>query len=487
MFVVRASSMSSCSFTYLGHHSRFYYFSKVQHLPYAILLDSGAHFSKDQHKKKINDYSRFDIILARPEKVLLKEEEKLYILDDQLDKTLLNDKDFFSRLQSWLTHYTKTQIQQNHPLPFNGGLCGVLGYDFNQPSSSTSTDNKPVESKQDYWLPSSAIGLYLSALIIDHAQESVTLYSFSTQQDNFEQLQQDFQNREDKTIEKETFQLTSDWNSNLDEQAYRDQFERVKHYILSGDAYQINLAQRFQAEFEGAPWSAYQYLSDINQGPFSAYMNCGNWQILSLSPERFINIQNNQVSTQPIKGTRPRSKDADTDKQLANELKQSTKDKAENLMIVDLLRNDLGKTALTGSVKVTELFGHYRFPAVHHLISTIISEISPKTQPLEVLKHAFPGGSITGAPKIRAMQIIEECEPHSRHIYCGSMVYIDFNRQMDSSILIRSLLTHNDRIYTWSGGGIVYDSDCEEEYQETFSKLSNILPILKKLHNLSWG
>ena len=217
-----------------------------------------------------------------------------------------------------------------------------------------------------------------------------------------------------------------------------------------------------------------------NNSPFSAYLNFSDQQILSLSPERFIESHRGKVTTQPIKGTLPRDPDPKIDQQLANQLLNSDKDKAENLMIVDLLRNDLSKTAAKASVKVKELFGLYHFESVHHLISTVTSKLDASYDNFDLLATTLPGGSITGAPKLRAMQIIDELESAKRGIYCGIIGYIDFVGNMDTNICIRTLVSDNNKLYCWAGGGLVADSQLKLEYQETFDKLRKILPVLDR-------
>ena len=204
----------------------------------------------------------------------------------------------------------------------------------------------------------------------------------------------------------------------------------------------------------------------------------GKCAILSVSPERFLQVKDKKIETKPIKGTRPRSDDQSIDRQTAIELSLAEKDQAENLMIVDLLRNDVGRVAKHGSVKVPKLFEIESFPAVHHLVSTITAELDDNYAPIDLLRVSFPGGSITGAPKIRAMEIIEELEPHRRSAYCGSIGYISRHGRMDTSITIRTLVAEKNQLFVWAGGGLVSDSECLNEYQETLDKLSRILPVL---------
>lgn len=200
--------------------------------------------------------------------------------------------------------------------------------------------------------------------------------------------------------------------------------------------------------------------------------------MISVSPERFLLLAERHIQTRPIKGTLPRSADAQQDARLAAQLAAAEKDRAENLMIVDLMRNDIGRIAAPGSVRVPELFAVEPFPAVHHLVSTIEAELPEQRHATELLRACFPGGSITGAPKVRAMEIIEELEPHRRNGYCGSIGYLSVCGTMDTSITIRTLLTENGKIHCWAGGGIVADSEESAEYQETFDKLGRILPLL---------
>ena len=221
-------------------------------------------------------------------------------------------------------------------------------------------------------------------------------------------------------------------------------------------------------------------MRNATQAPFSAYMNWQSGALLSLSPERFLSLRDNTVLTQPIKGTRPRSEDSNTDAQLASALVESEKDRAENLMIVDLLRNDLGRVCKTGSVKANQLFALQSFSNVHHMVSSISGELAQGLGAFELLASCFPGGSITGAPKLRAMEIIEQLEQASRRAYCGSVFYLSANGNMDSSITIRTLLWQQDHILCWAGGGIVADSECDAEYDECFDKINIIIKTLQK-------
>jgi len=268
--------------------------------------------------------------------------------------------------------------------------------------------------------------------------------------------------------------------SNLSRAAYANAFKRVQAYIRAGDCYQVNLAQRFTATAAGDPWAAYCRLRTLNPAPFSAYLKTPFGEVLSSSPERFLSLRHGQVKTQPIKGTSPRGVNAAEDAALRQALSQSEKDRAENLMIVDLLRNDLGRVCRPGSIQVPTLFATETYASVHHLVSTVRGELRDDEDAASLLRACFPGGSITGAPKIRAMQIIEEIEPHRRGVYCGAIGYLGFDGAMDTNIAIRTIVHSGGEVRLWAGGGLVYDSDSEQEYRETFDKASRLVQLLTR-------
>jgi para-aminobenzoate synthetase component I len=221
-------------------------------------------------------------------------------------------------------------------------------------------------------------------------------------------------------------------------------------------------------------------LRRMSKAPYSAFLDWPQLQILCASPERFLRVRQGRVETRPIKGTRPRSADAVEDTRLAEELRHHPKDRAENLMIVDLLRNDLGKNCEPGSVRVPKLFEVESYSNVHHLVSTVEGKLRAGCDALDLLRDCFPGGSITGAPKQRAMEIIEQLEPQRRGVYCGSIGYVGFDGNMDTNIAIRTLIHANNEIRCWAGGGIVADSQCDAEYQETLDKASEMLALLQR-------
>ncbi|ESP90333.1 MULTISPECIES: aminodeoxychorismate synthase component I [Pseudoalteromonas] len=427
-------------------------FEQIATQHHAILLDS----SDAAHEN-----SRFDIISFAPVHVLEAKNGTVYI--DGVEQ----QQSVFEILQH---HLDALCPQRIHALPFCGGWLGYFGYDLGRYIESL-----PAHANSDISLPDMSAGLYLDALIYDNKQAQW----FYVSQPEVNRLEH-YMTLIADNAEQHHFELCSDWQSNMTKQEYQNKFQRIQDYLLSGDCYQINLAQRFSAQFRGSPWAAYKKLRQHNQAPFSAYFNLGNdAAIVSVSPERFISVRQRKVETKPIKGTLPRLPDQQADIEQALKLKNSSKDRAENVMIVDLLRNDLGKVAKPGSVSVPKLFDIESFPAVHHLVSTVTCELAEGKKAVDQLHAAFPGGSITGAPKIRAMEIIEELEPHRRSAYCGSIGYLSACGDMDTSITIRTLVCEKQTIHCWAGGGIVADSELEAEYQETYHKVNKILPILQ--------
>jgi para-aminobenzoate synthetase component 1 len=267
--------------------------------------------------------------------------------------------------------------------------------------------------------------------------------------------------------------------SNFTPEQYMKAVNRVREYIAAGDVFQVNLSQRFEADLKIPPYELYKRLRTVNPAPFASYLNFPGVAIVSASPERFLKVQSDLVETRPIKGTRPRGRDSVEDERLAHELIHSTKDRAENVMIVDLERNDLGRVCHYGTVKVTELAILETFPTVFHLTSTVMGRLRRGKSNIDLLKATFPGGSITGAPKVRAMEIIDELEPTKRSVYTGSIGYLSFNEDMDINIVIRTFLIKEGKAYFQVGGGIIYDSDPEAEYMETLDKARALIRALQ--------
>ncbi|WP_323835560.1 aminodeoxychorismate synthase component 1 [Photorhabdus africana] len=434
------------------------YFAPISNQSWAMLLHSGA---------ANHPHNRFDILVAEPRITLLSHNKSTEINED--GDSYITEEDPFYLLKRQLEKLNIT-AKRDPDLPFQGGALGLWGYDLGR-----YIEELPSQAKNELSFPDMAIGIYDWALIVDHHKKEVILFSYSDVDTRLNWL------TSHQISPKMAFTLTSEWQSNMSAKQYNEKINCIHHYLLSGDCYQVNLAQRFCADYQGDEWQAFIKLNENNRAPFSAFIRLPENSIISVSPERFLLLENKQIQTRPIKGTLPRLSDTEKDILQATKLATSKKDQAENLMIVDLLRNDIGRVATPGSVKVPELFVVEQFPAVHHLVSTITATLPNEQHATDLLRVCFPGGSITGAPKIRAMEIIEELEPHRRHGYCGSIGYISFCGTMDSNITIRTLLTEKEKIYCWAGGGIVADSIAEKEYQETFDKLNRILPQLGKI------
>jgi len=435
-------------------------FSHFATQPWAMLLDSAA-------QAHVN--SRYDILLAEPIATLEAKNGETVLTDEQGSHRYQQDP--FTVLNCALKRYFPSP--SDSPLPFTGGAAGYFGYDLGR-----YVEKLPSTANADIAMPDMAIGLYSWALVLDKQQQQLWYVDyFGNAEVSWGKLLRRLQLPVNNPA---SFSLTTAWQANMDKDGYRERFNQVQQYLLSGDCYQINLTQRFSAQYRGDEWQAYLQLRDKNAAPFSAFIRLPQGAVLSISPERFLQLQDNKVETKPIKGTRPRGFCPLTDDVEADNLRRSEKDRAENVMIVDLLRNDLGKVCLPGSVEVPQLFAIESFPAVHHLVSTVTGTLDAQYTACDLLRGAFPGGSITGAPKVRAMEIIEQLEPQRRSVYCGAIGYINSCGDMDTNIAIRTLICSEGQIYCQAGGGIVADSDVDSEYQETLDKVNKILPVLAK-------
>jgi para-aminobenzoate synthetase component 1 len=434
-------------------------FTPLASEPWAVFLDSAYPHSRQ---------GRYDIIAAQPICTLETHGAITHITTK--GETLQSSEDPFALLQSQLAAFSLSRAE-SVDLPFVGGAIGYFGYDL-----ARRLEKLPAIAHDAERIAQMSIGIYLWAVVVDHHAQQSYLVAQSISDELWQQLIVQFSELA-QPVASEPFAVISAVQANMTISAYQQAFERIKYYLTEGDCYQVNLTQRFEARCSGEPWTAYQSLRQINAAPFSSYLNFPTVQILSSSPERFLKLHDGRVETKPIKGTRPRKATAEDDLAQQHLLQNSLKDRAENVMIVDLLRNDLSKTCSV--VKVPELFAIESYTTVHHLVSTVTGDLHQHETALTLLKSCFPGGSITGAPKIRAMQIIEELEPHRRGVYCGSVAYISFDGSMDSNIAIRTLVHSHGTIRFWAGGGIVHDSVMEEEYQECFDKAAAMLTVLQ--------
>ncbi|HDY82927.1 MAG TPA: aminodeoxychorismate synthase component I [Halieaceae bacterium] len=430
-------------------------FERIRDLPQAALLDSSYPHAMS---------GRYDILTAQPISTDLPGLEA--------GATESECREFFNRLGQFHTeHYAGIQ-PASQDIPFCGGILGYLGYDCGNSLHS-------IGSQRQTPFPPVQLCAYDWCVIQDHLLRRAVLVAQpgvgpGQRRDLLARLCQ-------RAVGgPANFRLGGNFTSNFTTEQYRAAFDRIQAYIQAGDCYQVNLAQRFAAPCSGDPWHAYRELRAVAAAPFAAYLALGdNSALMSLSPERFISLHGHHVETSPIKGTRPRYSDPRTDELAAAELKTSDKDRAENLMIVDLLRNDLGRNCVPGSIHVDRLFDVQSFPTVHHLVSTISGELQGDRGATDLLRDSFPGGSITGAPKRRAMEIIAELEPDPRQVYCGSLLYISADGRMDSNIAIRTLLYDQDEVRCWGGGGIVADSQWQQEYRETYDKVGKFLNVLE--------
>ena len=388
--------------------------------------------------------------------------------------------------------------------PFVGGALGFLSYDWGRV-----LERRPTARYDDLALPGALVGLYDWTIAWDHADGSCWLASTGLPAEGAARDAHAAMRAAEvrallggsagtvpapaathagaTTVAAPSYPVLAlegaeaiELRSTFTARGYLSAVQRVREYILAGDIFQANLSQRFEAPLHEAPLAFYQRLRRENPAPFGAYLACDDVTVLSVSPERFLSLNGTQVETRPIKGTRPRGLGPMHDQALGRELTESEKDRAENVMIVDLLRNDLSRVCRPGSVRVPELFTLEQHPTVHHLVSTVLGELRPGIDATELLRATFPGGSITGAPKVRAMEIIAELEPTERGLYCGSIGYISHTGAMDTNIAIRTCVARNGRIYFSGGGGIVADSDPEQEYRETLHKVQGIVRTLAR-------
>ena len=453
--------------------------------PWAMLLDSGKMLNPSTGKPG-SQYGRYDIIVAEPFIKLVTQGKMTTIT--QNGATRLSEEDPFLLLKSLLKQYPAPKTD----LPFTGGALGYFAYDL-----ARRIEELPSIAQNDIDSPQMMLGIYDWAVVVDHREQRSYLVSHGMDTKTHENWpvlcskfsQALFYAPSGTSIgngKLGQFEVKTPITSNFSQPQYAQAFDKIKTYINEGDCYQVNLAQRFSAEVAGDSWQAYKKLREISPAPFMAFMNLPlnenelkneHFQVLSNSPERFIQTNGNHVETRPIKGTRPRSSNPEEDLAYSNGLLTSEKDRAENLMIVDLMRNDLSKCC--EGVKVSKLFQLQSFANVHHLVSIVVAKLKPNKSAVDVLRNCFPGGSITGAPKLRAMQIIEELEPHRRGVYCGAIGYIGFDGDMDTNIAIRTALVYKNQINFYAGGGIVADSELEKEYNETLDKASNLITVMQ--------
>lgn len=420
----------------------------IHPIPYADPIAVFAPFAQDNfaillHSSGDSPFARYSFIAIAPEKVITAKK---------------GDLDPFSHL--------KDELQQHKcpasALPFPGGIAGYFAYEL-----GTYLENIPRACNNDFNLPDMCVGVYHTVAVYDHFDKKAYVISPSS---------------DHPFINPQPLSPISDTKAqNLDGQFTQDEYavllQKTIEHIYAGDIYQANITRRFTADISDdfSAFDLFRRSTEINPAPFSAYLKYPDFTIVSASPERFIKLDNGHVETRPIKGTRRRSKDPIIDEQLKQDLKKSEKDKSENLMIVDLMRNDISRVCKPHTVKVPELFALESYATVHHLVSSVVGELKPEHDAIDLLRATFPGGSITGTPKIRAMEIISDLEPYERGVYCGSIGYLGFDGSMDTNIAIRTFVVTKDRVVFNAGGAIVADSCSQAEYEETTTKASALI------------
>lgn len=435
-------------------------FSKFAHQQGSLFLNS-AQLMKDCGRYSFIALDPFLTLTSKNGKINLNNEQlcsdPFQVLSEQLERFPMN---FHSELP-----------------PFQGGVAGFFGYDLYQHLEKIS-----ASQQDDMQFPDLALGFYDLVIAFDHEVQRAWIFSSgyplksTNERENRAKKRCEWLLNELKTIPtlSKTF-LTcneTDIQANFSKNEYQSAVIKVKDFILDGDIFEANISQRFMVKLSQTvdAFNLYRRLHEINPAPFSAYLVFGDTILVSASPERFLKLTGEHIETRPIKGTRRRGKSQEEDSQIANELIASEKDQAENVMIVDLLRNDLSRVCNDHSVKVPKLCGLESYATVHHLVSVVTGRLQAHYNAVDLLRVAFPGGSITGAPKIRAMEIIAEIEPTKRGPYCGSIGYIGFNGDMDTSIIIRTYAIKDNIVTFQAGGAIVLDSDPLLEYEETLTK-----------------
>lgn len=437
---------------------------------YSFFLESGG---------SVGDFSRYSFMGSEPFLVLKSKGEQIEIFEGGQSQKFWGDP--FDVLKGLISRY---RLASSGYSPFLGGAVGYFGYDL-----CHFVEKLPRKSVDDLELPDCYLGFYDLVLSFDHLTGRLLISSsgFPEKEPAKRRRRAELRLAEAldilKKVSREDFSVREEYNipdisSNFSRSAYLSAVERASEYIRAGDIFQVNLSQRFSCSQPALPFTIYEHLHRINPAPFANFLSFPEVTIVSASPERFLRISGKKVQTRPIKGTRPRGRDNLEDRRLAKELLESEKDRAELIMIVDLERNDLGRVCEYGSVRVPELITLETHPTVFHLVSTVEGVLKEDKGHIDCLKACFPGGSITGAPKIRAMEIIDELEPNQRGIYTGSIGYIGFNGETDLNIVIRTMVIADGKIYFHAGGGIVADSDPEIEYEETLHKARALIEAL---------
>lgn len=431
---------------------------------YRIFKDNEDSVFLDSSKED-SIYSNYSFIGVNPIWKFKSKGTSCYINDEKIENV-----NPFDKLEELIN---KDKIEVDSNLPFVGGAIGYFSYDIGR-----TLERLPDTAKEDVEIYDSIFVLYENIIIFDLREKKVYISSLSEEVDkSIDAVKEKLKSY--KLHDKINFEeKNTEFFSNFNKEEFEEGVEKVRSYIRSGDVYIANLTRRIWCDNNEDSFYVYEKLRSINEAPFSAFLNYSDFQIVSSSPERFLNVVEGKVETRPIKGTRPRGKDEEEDLKNRRELENSEKDKSELLMIVDLERNDLSRVCKPGTVKVTELFKIEEYATVFHLVSTIEGQLKSNSSSVKCMKACFPGGSITGAPKIRAMEVIEEIEALKRNIYTGSIGYFDLRGNCDFNIVIRTIVKKGEKAYLGVGGGITWESDKTSEWYETCDKAKALMKVL---------
>jgi len=389
-----------------------------------------------------------------------------------IDNEVYKDVDPFEELEKLIDSY---KINISSDIPFVSGTIGYFSYDIGR-----ILEQLPDNSSEDFSIPDSMFIFFDNLIIFDLHNRKTYITAIGQIEEatrSILRIEKCLENyKEERPIKLKD--SNNKFYSNFNKDKYEKSVSLLKDYIRSGDVYLANMTRQIWCDNQEDSFEIYQKLRSSNKAPFSAYMNFKDFQIMSSSPERFLSITDGLVQTRPIKGTRPRGKNHEEDEKNKNELINSEKDKSELLMIVDLERNDLSKVCMPNSVKVTELFKLEEYETVFHLVATIEGILKENVSSVKCIRECFPGGSITGAPKIRAMEIIEELEKLKRNIYTGSIGYFDLRGNSDFNIVIRTIVKKDNKAYLGVGGGITWESIENDEWFETIDKAKALMGVL---------
>lgn len=442
-------------------------FSLVYDQEDAVFLDSSLR----------NELGRYSIIALHPYLKLVKGERQ-FTINGEVSK---------ESFETFVKKYLREHHEENKTnLPLTSGAIGYFSYDYGRKKERVETRHEKRVN-----IPDSILTFYDSFMIEDHKEKKLYLIANGHGQDcedGMEKLRRLIHQAHQAEISRDialspkmperTENLSKEVIPDFSKEEYMDAVYRMIQYIIEGDIYIANMTQQLQIPSFMHPYHMFSELRKNNPSPFGGYFNYGDFQVVSASPERFLQVRDGMVQTRPIKGTRKRGSTPEEDAALRKELELSEKDKSELLMIVDLERNDLNRVCVPGSVKVTELFTVETYATVFHLISNVVGKLRKDMTVMDLLEAAFPGGSITGAPKLRAMELIDEIEHSRRNLYTGSMGYLSLDGDCDFNIVIRTALCQNEVYHIGAGGGITYESELEFEYEETLQKAKALLNVL---------